>query len=183
MSRFAQLILVIILTLYPFAIYLGIEYLSLGSILILMLIVAILRVLIGSAKKTIGTKLLALALALAVGISWLRDDPAGLLWYPVLCNLILFSVFFYSLKQPQTLVERLARLMEPDLPPEGVLYTRKVTKAWCLFFLLNGGLALATVINGNMKLWTIYNGLVSYVLMGIMMSCEWILRRRIQNKV
>ncbi|BBM01211.1 hypothetical protein GL2_12850 [Microbulbifer sp. GL-2] len=183
MSRFAQLILVIILTLYPMAIYFGIEYLSLSSILLLLLIVAVLRVLFGGANKSIGTKLMAVALAFVVGVSWLRGDSNGLLWYPVLCNLILFSLFLYSLSQPQTLVERLARLTTPDLPPEGILYTRKVTKAWCLFFLINGSLALATILNGDMKVWTLYNGLVSYVLMGIMMGGEWLLRRRVQNKV
>ncbi|GAB2891739.1 hypothetical protein ACCI51_02660 [Microbulbifer echini] len=183
MSRFAQLILIIILTLYPLAIYFGIEYLSLGSILILLLVVAVLRVLLGGAKKAIGTKLTTLALAVVIAITWLKEDSNGLLWYPVLCNLILFSVFFYSLKQPQTIVERLARLREPNLPPEGVLYTRKVTKAWCLFLLFNGSVALATVLNGNLKIWTIFNGLISYVLIGIMMGGEWLLRRHVQSKV
>jgi len=182
-SRFAQLILVIVLTLYPLAIYFGIEYLSLGSILLLLLVVAVLRVLFSGATKAIGTMLMAMALAFVVGVSWLRGDTNGLLWYPILCNLILFSLFLYSLSQPQTLVERLARLTTPNLPPEGVLYTRKVTKAWCIFFLINGSLALATVLNGDIKIWTIYNGLISYVLMGTMMSGEWLLRRRVQNKV
>ncbi len=47
----------------------------------------------------------------------------------------MLALFSASLLQKQTLVERLARLQEPELPDSGVRYTRTVTKVWCGFFL------------------------------------------------
>lgn len=70
-----------------------------------------------------------------------------------------------------------ARLRTPDLPPEGVRWCRGVTQVWCGFFVLNGCVALATVLYGDRGLWMIWNGCVSYVLIGILFAGEFLLRR------
>ncbi|WP_323846040.1 hypothetical protein [Microbulbifer magnicolonia] len=182
MTRLAQLTLAIVVALYPFAVYFGMQYLSLGALLLLLLGIAALRLLLGGGNDKVGAKLVALALLSVAVFSWLRGSAEGLLWYPVLCNAILLAVFAYSLRQPQTVIERLARLREPDLPPEGVAYTRRVTQVWCGFFVANGAIAAATVFAGDMQLWTLYNGLVSYGLMGLLLGGEWLLRRRLQGR-
>ena len=181
MSRLAQLILALLVALYPLAVYFGIHYLSLGSLLCVLLVIAGMRLLLGGAAGRVGAKLVALALLLVVVMSWLRGDAGGLLWYPVLCNGILLAVFAVSLRQPQTVIERLARLREPNLPPEGVAYTRRVTQLWCLFFIANGLAATATVLAGNMQLWTLYNGLIAYGLMGLLLVGEWLVRCRVRK--
>lgn len=71
------------------------------------------------------------------------------------------------------IVERLARLQEPDLPEKGVRYTRRVTQIWCGFFIINGGIALFTALYGDMSLWTAWNGMIAYFLMGTLMAGEW----------
>ena len=44
-------------------------------------------------------------------------------------------VCLYTKPYPkQSAIERIARLQHPDLPPEGVVYTRRVTQIWCVFF-------------------------------------------------
>ena len=78
--------------------------------------------------------------------------------------------------------QRLARLREPNLPPEGVRYTRKVTLVWCGFFIGNGAMALFTVLHGDMHLWTLWNGMVAYILMGTLMATEWLVRQRVIKK-
>ena len=55
-------------------------------------------------------------------------------WYPVIVNALMLAVFGGSLFAKQTVIERLARLQHPDLPPEGVSHTRRVTQIWCGFF-------------------------------------------------
>ncbi len=102
----------------------------------------------------------------------------GVLWYPVLVNGFFLLWFAASLIYPPPVVERLARLLDPDLPLEGVRYTRKVTGFWCGFFLFNGAFAAYTVVGGSIALWTWYNGLVSYLLMAGLMVGEYFLRRR-----
>lgn len=173
--------LVLAVALYPLAVYFGIQYLSLGALLGVLVVVAVLRLLLGGGK--VGARLVAAALAIVVATSWLRGDVAGLLWYPVLCNVILLAVFAWSLRQPQTVIERLARLREPELPPEGVAYTRRVTQVWCVFFMANGALAAVTVVHGDMQVWTLYNGLLSYALMGMLLAGEWLVRRRVRARI
>jgi uncharacterized membrane protein len=47
--------------------------------------------------------------------------------YPVAISLAAAAVFGWSLIAPPSLIERIARLQEPDLPVEGQAYCRKVT--------------------------------------------------------
>ncbi|MGB8666210.1 MAG: hypothetical protein WCD24_15885, partial [Serratia inhibens] len=104
-----------------------------------------------------------------------------LLYYPVLVNVLLLLLFAYSLFAPPTVVERLARITEPQLDAAGVAYTRQVTQVWCGFFIVNGAIALATCLSGDIALWTLYNGGISYLLMGALMGIEWIVRKRVRR--
>jgi uncharacterized membrane protein len=81
------------------------------------------------------------------------------------------------------MIERLARLREPELPPEGVAYTRRVTQAWCVFFVFNGTVALATALWASEAAWSLYNGVIAYGLMGLMFGGEFLLRRRMRKAV
>jgi len=111
----------------------------------------------------------------------LLRETSMLLYYPVAVNALLLGVFFSSLYARQSLVERLARLSEPELPPRGVMYTRRVTQVWCVFFLCNGSMALYTCLKGDTDLWALYNGGISYLLIGLLMGIEWIVRKRLRQ--
>jgi uncharacterized membrane protein len=78
-------------------------------------------------------------------------------------------------------VERLARLQDPVLPPQGILYTRKVTAVWCGFFLVNGLVSMGTIYYGDRWIWSLYNGCISYVLMGVLMAVEMMVRKRVRE--
>ena len=94
-------------------------------------------------------------------------------FYPVAVNAGMLSLFVLSLLRPPSMVERFARLKEPTLPKEAIPYTQKVTQIWCLFFVLNGGMATWTALNANQKFWSFYNGFLAYVLMGVLFLGEW----------
>ena len=119
------------------------------------------------------------AALLGVAALLLRSS-VSLLYYPVLVNAVFLLAFATSLFQSQTLVERLARRVDPELPPEGVRYTRKVTFAWCVFFVVNGSIAWWTTTQ-PMSVWTLYNGLIAYVAIGAMFGGEWLIRRRVMR--
>ena len=95
-------------------------------------------------------------------------------------GILLLVVFAASLAFPPTAVERIARLSEPDLPPSGVAYTRRVTQVWCGFFVLNGALALATALWMSDRAWALYNGLIAYGLIGLLFGVEWLVRQRVR---
>jgi uncharacterized membrane protein len=119
-----------------------------------------------------------LALASLLGGGW---QPVKL--YPVFVNGALLAVFGYSVMRPPTVIERIARMAEPVLAPQAVTYTRKVTLAWCLFFVCNGALALATALWASNEVWLFYNGFLAYVLMGALFAGEWLVRRRVRARV
>jgi uncharacterized membrane protein len=49
---------------------------------------------------------------------------------------------------------------------------------WCVFFVLNGTTAGLLGWWAPLEWWTIYTGLISYILSGVLLGTEWILRRR-----
>ena len=76
----------------------------------------------------------------------------------------------------------MARGRGPALPPFVVVYTRRVTQAWCLFFLCNGGIALATALWAPEAIWSLYTGIISYVLMGLLFAGEYLVRIRVRKR-
>lgn len=108
-----------------------------------------------------------------------RNDVLPLKLYPVLVNGALLAIFAASLWYPPPVAERIARLGYPDLPTEIVAYTRKVTRAWCVFFGANALTALWTAVWGSDDVWFYYNGIIAYLLAGLMFAGEWFLRRRL----
>ena len=95
-------------------------------------------------------------------------------------NLSLLFVFASSLFFPPPIIEKLARLKEPNLPEKAINYTRKLTKIWCFFFIFNGTIALITVFMSD-KVWTIYNGFISYILVALFFGVEFCFRLRLKN--
>ncbi|WP_151441912.1 hypothetical protein [Halomonas lysinitropha] len=121
------------------------------------------------------------ALLLAAGI--MGHAELGMRAYPVAVNAIMLAIFLASLFQGMPIVERLARLREPDLTAAGVRYTRRVTWAWCGFFIINGTIATWTVFHTDLAVWTLYNGVISYGLIGLMFGSEWLLRQRLRRSL
>lgn len=105
-----------------------------------------------------------------------RNDPVGLLLAPVLVNVVLLSSFALSLWSDRPMVERFARLQVRDLPPDEVRYCRSVTKVWCGFFVVNGGICLALALQRDSALWALYTGFVSYLLIGMLFGTEYVYR-------
>ncbi len=108
--------------------------------------------------------------------------------YPVLISGIFLFTFSYTLFNPPNICFRMACLQNRGLP-ESISgkrvedYCRKVTLVWCVFFVLNGLTALATVFLKNELLWSVYNGGIAYVLMGILFTVEFIIRKVVNKKM
>ena len=174
---FMRVVMVLATCAYPLMVYLGAGHLSPMVLAAALVTLMILRAWVTRNRAwmlaALGGVLLAFAVKL-LGDSWL---PLKL--YPALVSGAMLILFGASLLRPPTVIERIARLGDPHLPPEAVAYTRKVTWVWCGFFVFNGLAALATAIWGSEELWLFYNGLLSYVLMGVLFAGEWLLRRRL----
>ncbi len=165
---------------YPFVVYLGLEHLS--PRLFAMLLGALwLARLLGAKQTPLSRTVAAVALlfCLLLGVA---DDSALLPWYPVLISLALLGLFAGSLCSGMPIIERLARLSEPELPPAAVRYTRQVTWVWVGFFIINAGIASGLVLWAPLSWWTLYTGLIAYLLMGLLFAGEWLVRQRVRKR-
>ncbi|HEU0153721.1 MAG TPA: hypothetical protein VFQ84_10290 [Arenimonas sp.] len=161
--------------LYPLAIWLGLAHFEPRWLALGLLAMALLRAAVSREAVWLVAAACAGGLVLA---SLLSNDGLPLKLYPVLVNAACLVVFATSLRRPPTVIERLARLQHPDLPAEAIPYLRRVTQAWCLFFVANGGIALYTALRASDAAWALYNGLIAYVLIGAMLLGERLVRPR-----
>lgn len=127
-------------------------------------------------------KKFAYTMAMLLGLVWLTRTNTLMYWYPVIINGVMLVLFGSSLWAKQTFVERLARITEPDLPEAGVRYTRKVTRLWCGVFVFNIVITSALIFFGQLEWWAIYSGVISYVILALVMTAEWIVRQFVMRK-
>ena len=116
-------------------------------------------------------------LLLLAGATVVTNSELLLRFYPVAVNLGMLALFGLSLVFPPSMVERFARLGEPDLPDAATGYTRRVTQVWCAFFVGNGAVAVYTALYAGRDAWALYNGFIAYLLMGALFGGEWLVRR------
>lgn len=96
-------------------------------------------------------------------------------FYPPICNLFLFLVFFSSLFTHETVIQKIARMCGDPLEKPAWDYTRKVTYAWCIFTFLNFLISVWTIFLAD-KIWILYNGFISYILIGLLFGVEYTVR-------
>lgn len=178
----ANFLFLVVVAAYPLIVYLGLQYLNSSYVGVVLIAIALARLALGRRLSQFGDTMLQstviAALLLAVGALTLATRSAILLqYYPVGVNALMFILFMSSLFYPPTIIERIARVTTPDLPPSGVIYTRKVTIVWCGFFVLNGAMATYTVLFASLELWAAYNSAISYGLMGLLLVSEMVVRR------
>lgn len=174
-----RVVVAVMLALYPLLVYYGIGLFEPKWLAVLLCILALVRAAASRQRFWLAAALGALLLAVS---SMLSNQLFPLKLYPVLVNSVLFIVFFASLIHPPSMIERIARLREPNFPPEAVAYTRRVTQVWCVFFVFNGVAAFATAWWGSDAVWALYNGLIAYGLIGILLAAEWLIRRRLKAR-
>ncbi|NRB23618.1 hypothetical protein [Shewanella sp.] len=181
MRLFLQIVTGILLLGYPLAVYFGLNYLPAGTIAMVLCFILILRLLIQKQQ----VKAMILPILVGIGLtaaSFIAKRHDWLLYYPVVINLSMLMLFVYSLKLGPSMIERLARLKEPELPHEATPYLKKVTLIWCGLFVFNGSMALYTALYASLEIWTLYNGLIAYLLIGSLLGGEWLYRTIWLNK-
>lgn len=175
------------LAVYPLVVLVGMRFVDLGILWSGLLVLVGLRII--TARWFVRQRswfklaiLAALAALMVLPVIVNIDLMIGIRFYPVVANLAVFSLFFSSLFTDRPLVERLARLREKELPPEGVSYTRRVTWLWSAFLLINAGVAMATALWASDLVWALYNGVIGYCLVGLLFSLEYLFRQRVRRR-
>jgi uncharacterized membrane protein len=167
---------------YPIIVFFGLKHFSPAVVASVLLLMVLARLSLVNTQSAPWVKTSLLMVSLLLLTSALTNSQALIRFYPVVINITLLVIFALSLTRPPSVVETLARLTEPDLPPSGVVYTKKVTQAWCVFFVFNAAIATYTARFMSLENWTLYNGFIAYILMGLFFTVEWLIRRRVKAK-
>lgn len=115
--------------------------------------------------------------ALAIGCLAALDPQAAVKAYPAALSAAAAAVFALSLLHPPSLIERIARLREPDLPYEAQAYCRGVTFVWALWLTANAAIAALLAVAGSDEAWALWTGLIAYIVMGCLFGGEILVRR------
>ncbi|AUI66520.1 MULTISPECIES: hypothetical protein [Glaesserella] len=136
------------------------------------------------ALQAVGSqRFFAITMTLILATVGITRSIDTMYWYPVVISLMMLVLFGGSLLSEQSLIERLARLQHPNLPSQAIIYTRKVTQIWCLFFIVNISITVSFILLEKFDYWAIYTGVISYILIGLLMVGEWLVRQRVMKKV
>jgi len=166
---------------YPVMVYLGITNWSPRAVAVFLSLVLApmlaIRYRTRSSEHLWAVVRVPLAVLAVLVLAALMDDRRLILALPVLVNAVLLLHFAGSLVGPVPVVERLARLEQPELSPSEVRYCRSVTWLWVSFFVVNGLVAGVLALTGPLSLWAVYTGLVSYLLIGLVFTGEFVVRR------
>src|SRR5262245_33412566 len=123
---------------------------------------------------------LAFPLACHTAVS-LGDPRAAALGIslPLLVNLSLCALFGRTLlggREP--MIARFARLERGgDLPPDLVLYARRLTWIWTAFFALMAATSLGLALWGTVTAWSLFTNVVNYLLVALLFAGEYAWRR------
>jgi uncharacterized membrane protein len=94
-------------------------------------------------------------------------------------NLVLALVFGRTLVgSREPLCTRFARLLHAPLPPEEVRYTRHVTAAWTVFFVVIFTLSCVLYLGRLLAAWSILANILTPVLVAAMFAVEYAIRLR-----
>ncbi len=177
-----RVVFVVLLSLYPFIIYFGLQILPPGFFGLVLAILLLVRFGLVSPQERmtvlpIGAILLGYAIASAI-----VGSTAMLLYYPVIVNAILFLVFAGSLWTDEPILLRVVRARGIKISAYGPRYLTRLTAVWAGFFVANGMIAVWTTTM-SLEIWTIYNGLISYLLRGPLVLGELLFRRYYKRRV
>jgi uncharacterized membrane protein len=181
-GRFAAVLSVVLTIVYPVAVFYALTNYSPRVVGLLGLAIVIPLFALRFRNKgrehlwaVLRVPLIILALLLAGAIF---DDPRFVLAMPVLISLALLGTFGASLRGGgPSMIERFARMQEPELSAAQVVHCRQATIAWCAFFLVNAGIAAALALLEMTAWWAIYTGGIAYAAMGVMFAGEFVVRR------
>lgn len=118
---------------------------------------------------------LGLAALSAAGV--VTGSRTWLMLLPAVVYLFLVFVFARTLREPVSLIGRLARFVDPKAPDFIDPYCRKLTVVWCVAFALNASVIAALAFSADPGHWAIYTGMWAYAGMGVLQAAEFFVRK------
>jgi uncharacterized membrane protein len=128
-----------------------------------------------------GAAIAAFAVLLWAGWDVLESNfPSVYFLQHVGSNLLLGAMFARTLAaNREPLCTRFARLVHGTIPAVVDRYTRQVTLAWSIFFLVMAALSCALYFSGNVAAWSVLANFVTLPAVAAMFAAEYLVRLRV----
>jgi uncharacterized membrane protein len=160
---------------YPYLIYRGIES---GLVWLAPAIFSGIYLLQSFAARALKIKIYKalISITLLLGAYYLQTITAKVL--PVLIQLMLMYFFGRTLLKGKgpSIIESFVRLEFPEFQPGISEYCRHLTILWTGFFAFNAVMCFALANWSTHYWWMLYNGVFIYLMIGILMTGEYIYR-------
>ncbi len=209
MKKFLKALFYVIAAVYPILVFTMLVIFKVDTKILSLSIIALAAAFFLSAtgnKKTDGKEktsldwkpFLSSVLFLTAGLfCFITGKEFFLKIYSVVINVTMLFVFGSTLIMPPNIIFRFATLSDKSIKGSSFEqkvynYCQKVTVVWCCFFVLNGTAAAITTFADKLfglspeaarTVWAIYNGGISYVLMGMLFTIEFIIRKLVDKKM
>ncbi|GHV96032.1 hypothetical protein AGMMS50293_23520 [Spirochaetia bacterium] len=189
----AKFLFGLIAILYPLLVFcalvvfnLPIRYMSIG-IIVFAVIYSVVNSRHYKGKNAAALFISPAILCVIGGVSLFVDSPVILKLYPALADLAYVTIFTTSFFFPPPFafyfIEIFDRTMKDKIPKHQFeRYCFKATLVWCCFFVVDGIIAVCTVIWGSDIIWAIYNSGITYVAMGLIFLGEFIVIKMIEKQ-
>lgn len=162
---------------YPVIVYFGVQRVSPAFFALLLLAVAAVKFSIANDKKDFyQLAILVVAIVFSILLA-VTNNQLLLKLYPVIMSVSVAWIFASSLREPENILLRMARMAGKTITPEAQFYTRRLTLLWVALLLANAAVALYFALLGTLAQWAFYCGLLSYILFGLVFILELIYRR------
>ena len=201
MKKFLKALFYVIAAVYPILVFTLLVILKVDTKIISLCIIALVAAFFLSAtgSKKAGSdgkkgkldwkSLLRSTFFLAAGLfCLLTGKELFLKLYSVAISATFLVVFGSTLFFGPNIIFRFAALADKSIIGSSYenqvkSYCKKVTIAWCCFFIINGFIAAYTTFFCSREVWAIYNGGISYALMGTLFVVEFIIRKLVDRKM
>ena len=178
-----RIFLVLGLVIYPLLVYLFIDRLQPILLIGIFALLAIGRLL---SLPNLNKRFVSIGLIIIIlfCICAIAGQQFGVLkLYPVLISLAGAIYGIYTLIVPPSAIEQIVRIMNMQVKTERAEnYLRGVTILWVGFFILNACIAAGTAVSASTGIWALYNGLISYIIIAVIFSAEYIFRAWYRKK-
>jgi uncharacterized membrane protein len=162
---------------YPLLVYLGVQRVGPAFFALILGVIAALKFAVVKDKKD-ALQIAVLTSAMVFSVALVVTNSELLLrLYPVMMSLTVALIFLSSLRQPENILLRGARLAGQHISARAPHYTQILTLVWALVLFVNALIALYFALFATLGQWAFYCGFLSYVIFAVLFAGELLYRR------
>ena len=177
MKALVLLVVTVVSIAYPVLVYFGVQFLSPAIFSLILVALTLMRLFVVKDRLD-SAQIFLLLLVIPFSLALLVTNSVYLLkLYPAVISFGVAILFAMSLKQEESLIEKMARLSGKTITPRAKVYTRRLTLIWAILLLINVLVVLYFAFFAPFAWWTLYCGLISYFIFGGIFAIELIYRR------